>query len=422
MRSQRLLSSTLRACCLGLALASASAAAALGVDLQYALGAGDKVRIGVYDKPDLSGEFAIGPGATLSLPMLGRIPVAGLTLSALEDVLVERLVRMANVTSPRITVEIVEYRPFFILGAVAASGQYPYVDGLTVLQAISIAGGFRRDDSQDIVAQLEAARARERYQLANEALAVAHARRARLIAERDQSGTISFPAIMNDYVGPAKLEELTINENRLLEQRTQSLTAENALLEAQKIILGEEILALEGQRAAKIQLAEFVKQEMAEIEKLRQRDLVPLTRVLALRRSAAELEGDRVQLMAYIARAKHEVAKVDLTILNLRKARNIQLAEGAKQVDDELTQLGINRRAAAELLYRAEAALSRTTVQPVFTELNGEVVIVRQGADGARQIKAADDTRILPGDLIKVPSRPAAPTESERRAQSAQLR
>ena len=98
--------------------------------------------------------------------------VDGLTLIQLEDLLTERLLQKVGLKDPNLTVEIVQHRPFFILGAVEAAGQYPYVTGMTVLHAISIAGGFRKPAPGDVMLLLEASRARERYQIVGETTAV----------------------------------------------------------------------------------------------------------------------------------------------------------------------------------------------------------------------------------------------------------
>ena len=384
--------------------------AATAGDEPYRLGVGDKLRIAVYERADLSGEFAIGPSASLSLPLLGRVPAEGLSLAELEAALAERLAAAAGLKEPRLSVEIVQYRPFFILGAVENSGQYPYVNGMTVLHAISIAGGYRKADAQDALLRLEAERARERYHLVVETQAIAIARRSRLLAERDELGEIVFPPALADTVGETKAAALAAHERVIMEQRTLSFQNELAVMESQKSILGDEIRALEGQLTAKGRVSELNQQEIAEIEKLRQRDLVPITRLLGLRRLAAELEGDRRQLSAFIARAKQEIIKVDLSLLNLRKARTIQVLENIKQVDDELVQLAISRRAATEQIARAETAVSRLVARAPLDDAKGEVVIVRRGPDGQRELVAHDLTPVLPGDVVKVPARlsPAA--------------
>lgn len=375
-------------------------------DVPYRLGPGDRLRISVFELPELSGEFNVGPTSQLSLPLLGRISADGLTPPELEAAIVERLVRGGGVKEPRVSVEIVVYRPFFILGAVQQPGQYPYVPNLTVLQAISIAGGFSRFASPDRLVDLELGRVRERYLATGEATAIAVARRARLLAERDTAADVAEPPQLVDLAGPARAGEIMANERRLFEQRALALKSEVSLLASQKDIIAEEIGALEKQLVAKARLAELNQQEMAEIDKLRQRDLIPLTRVLALRRSATEIESDRIQLVASIARAKQEVSRVDLALLNLRMARNNQIAESLKQADDEISQLSISRRAALNQLREAEASLARTGLGvPGDDGLGDDVVVVRRSAAGTAEIKASDDTRLQPGDVVKIPAR-----------------
>lgn len=398
-----------RAVIVVVAIAASGITPAAAGDTPYRLGAGDRLRVMVHERDDLSGEFSIGPSASLSMPLIGRVRADGLSLEELEAALAERLAKVAGLKDPRISLEIIEYRPFFVVGAVESAGRYPYVNGMTVVHAIAIAGGFRKADAQDVLVRLEAERARERYQLAGEAYAVALARRARLLAERDGLKEIAFPAALREVAGAAKAEMLAAHERNLMRERVQSLETELAVMESQKAILADEISAFEGQLAAKTRVAELNQQEVAEIEKLRQRDLVPITRMLALRRSAAELEGDRRQLIAFIARARQETVKVELSLIVLRRARTIQVLESIKQTDDELAQLSISRVATAEQVARAEAAASRLVTRSSFDDPRGEVVILRRSGDATHEIVADDLTPVLPGDVVKVPPRlPAA--------------
>lgn len=107
----------------------------------YKLGVGDKVRMMVYNEPALTGEFALSPNGTLSLPLIGEISAAGQTV---EDVraLVQSRLGDGYLRDPKVSMEVTAYRPFYILGEVKAPGTYPYVSGLTVLNAIATAQGF----------------------------------------------------------------------------------------------------------------------------------------------------------------------------------------------------------------------------------------------------------------------------------------
>lgn len=121
---------------LGAAPVDASSAAA-----DYQLSAGDKVRIIVYNEPTLSNEFTIGSDGQLSFPLIGSINAAGRTTSQLGEDMTGRL-GSGYLKNPRVSVEVLTFRPFYILGEVQKAGQYPYAPGMTVLNAVATAGGF----------------------------------------------------------------------------------------------------------------------------------------------------------------------------------------------------------------------------------------------------------------------------------------
>lgn len=110
-------------------------------DAIYQLGSGDKLKITVYGEEELSGEFEIDGAGILSMPLLGNIKTAGLDVRALEHMLVEKF-KEGYLVDPRVNIEILNFRPFFILGEVKEPGSYPYVNGLTVVNAIALSGGY----------------------------------------------------------------------------------------------------------------------------------------------------------------------------------------------------------------------------------------------------------------------------------------
>lgn len=111
------------------------------LDQEYLLGAGDRVRITVFGEADLTGEYAISDQGTVSFPLVGEIEARDKTLVAFAAAITERL-RAGYVRNPRVSVEILAYRPFFILGEVESPGSYPYSANMTVMNAVATAGGF----------------------------------------------------------------------------------------------------------------------------------------------------------------------------------------------------------------------------------------------------------------------------------------
>lgn len=119
-------------------------------DAQYKLDAGDKLRVVVYGQEGLTNSYAIDAGGAITMPLIGRVPARGMTPAALAASITGRL-RNGFIREPSVAVEIEAYRPFFILGEVAAPGQYPYVPNMSVESAIAIAGGFSPRAKRDEV-------------------------------------------------------------------------------------------------------------------------------------------------------------------------------------------------------------------------------------------------------------------------------
>ena len=119
-------------------------------DEAYRLDAGDKLRVVVYGQDGLTNTYAIDAGGSITMPLIGAVPARGRTPAKLAAEISARL-RNGYIRDPSVAVEIESYRPFFILGEVAAPGQYPYVPNLSVESAVAIAGGFSPRARRDTV-------------------------------------------------------------------------------------------------------------------------------------------------------------------------------------------------------------------------------------------------------------------------------
>jgi polysaccharide biosynthesis/export protein len=114
---------------------------ALAGEQTYRLDSGDKLRIVVFGQEGLTSSYAVDAGGQVSMPLIGSVGARGLTTAQLGNAIAAKL-RDGFVREPHVAVEIESYRPFFILGEVAAPGQYPYVANMSVETAVAIAGGF----------------------------------------------------------------------------------------------------------------------------------------------------------------------------------------------------------------------------------------------------------------------------------------
>lgn len=115
----------------------------------YSLGSGDRLGIIIFRHPDLSGEFALDGEGYLALPLLGEIAAGGLTTRQLEEAIETQLKADDLLVSPHVGVQVVTYRSFYVLGEVGAPGSYEYQNGITVINAVALAGGYtpRADQS-----------------------------------------------------------------------------------------------------------------------------------------------------------------------------------------------------------------------------------------------------------------------------------
>ena len=107
----------------------------------YTFGTGDRLRLTVFGHEDLSGEFTISETGEISLPLAGSLSLGGLTIRQAEQEVVDAL-KPDYLVNPRVGIEVLNYRPFYIIGEVNAPGSYPYVNGMTVTEAVALGGGF----------------------------------------------------------------------------------------------------------------------------------------------------------------------------------------------------------------------------------------------------------------------------------------
>ena len=122
-------------------IVEAPAAARGETDLDYQLGVADRIRIIVFDEPTLSGEFVVNANGALSMPLIGDVQARGLTPGQVGAAIRDRL-KDGYLLEPKVSIDVLTFRPFYILGEVNKPGEYPYSSGLTVDAAVAMAEGY----------------------------------------------------------------------------------------------------------------------------------------------------------------------------------------------------------------------------------------------------------------------------------------
>jgi len=122
-------------------MASAAAPTAMTTAPAYRLDAGDKLRVIVFGEMDLGGEYEVDGSGYVRLPLIGQLRAGGLAVNEFENSMKAELEK-GYLKNARVSVEVINYRPFYILGQVNKPGEYPYVNGMSVLNAVALAGGY----------------------------------------------------------------------------------------------------------------------------------------------------------------------------------------------------------------------------------------------------------------------------------------
>ena len=119
-------------------------------DKTYTLGGDDEIKITVFGEADLSGTYRLSGTGAVSIPLIGEVALNGLTLREAEELIKGKLVD-GYLVDPSVSIEVLKYRPFYILGEVRAPGSYSYVSDMNVLNAVALAGGFTYRANQKAV-------------------------------------------------------------------------------------------------------------------------------------------------------------------------------------------------------------------------------------------------------------------------------
>lgn len=116
----------------------------------YVLGVNDRLRVTVFNEANLSNDFVVSQTGVIAMALIGPVQAEGVTVAALESAIAEKL-RAGYLRDPRVSVEVLTYRPFYILGEVRSPNSYPYSPGLTVARAVATAQGYTYRANQNRV-------------------------------------------------------------------------------------------------------------------------------------------------------------------------------------------------------------------------------------------------------------------------------
>lgn len=395
-------------------LAAATVCALPAVAAEYLLGPQDKVRLKVYEWrasrdvifewTALNDSFVVGADGMLFLPFVGQIRAQGTAPGDLSRAIGDRLMQnMGLGRQPDVAVEIVQYRPFYIVGYVTQPGEFPYRPGLTVLQALSIAGGLRTHEED--MSRLEREVISGQGDVGLLALSNVNllARKARLESELAGSDEIAFPADLKDRASNETVAMAMEQERKIFAVRKDAMTTQLRSLHELRDFLEKELASLEEQLTFRDKQIELIQKELAGVSTLVQKGLAVAPRELSLEGTVAQMQSDRLAAETSLLQARQEISKTDIEILNLGNSQANEVAAALRETQLQLNEVTSKADTAVQLLHETEVtapallALRERSerAKPIFK-------IVRTTDSGSEELAAEETTPIEPGDTVKI--------------------
>ncbi len=201
------------------------------------------------------------------------------------------------------------------------------------------------------------------------------ARRTRLEAERDDIETLGFPADLLAAAEDPEIDRIVKGESKLLDLRRTALKGQKAQLRERIGQLTEEIQGLSEQSAAKTEEIELIEKELTGLRELRQRDLVPMSRIVALERDATRLKGERGRLISTTAQTKGKISETELQILQLDQDLRSEVAKELADIRARMSEFVERKVAAIDQLQRIEIrAPVRGAIHQLAVHTKGGVI------------------------------------------------
>ena len=379
---------------------------------EYQLDSMDKVRLRIFEwRPSLdqvhewkalNDEYTVGANGAISLPLIGNIRARGLTPSDLgRNVGIRMQQRIGVAEVPHISVEVVNFRPFYILGKVVKPGEYSFRPNLNVLQAISLAGGLMREDVQGQRLTRELISSQGDHRLHQVRYRALLSKRARLEADLAEKETIDFSWPEFDPSDPKTAVLMSQETEVLLTQRSEHHTKLTNLA-SRKEHLQEEIASLKAQIENHKSEAALAAEDLRIVKGLIEKRLTVEPRRMAAQRNVYQLNGDRLRLEAAVVRAQQETDKLGAAIEEMEKGRKAQMINDLRstqvEIDDVAHRLATTRRLVletAQLMPASFGGSEEGEIKPTYT-------IVRTAGGRKEHIQVSETSAIQPGDTIKV--------------------
>ena len=375
----------------------------------YRLDVMDKLRIrvaewrtaegAVRDWSTVSGDYTVGASGTVSLPFLGELTASGKTTAEVAEEVGTKMQLLFGLRDrPSASVELAQYRPIYLAGEVQTPGEYPYAPNMTVLKALSLGGGLRRGETGQRFAR-DFIRAE-----GDSSVLVAErnrllVRRARLQAEIAGSAEIAMPGEIKDMPEAA---ELLASETALMKTRDKRLKLQLTALADLKTLLRSEIESLAKKSETQSRQLKLVESDREKVYNLTEKGLTVSSRRLAIEQQVADLQAGLLDIDTATLKAKQDVSKATQDETDLKNDRDAQLAQELQNTERELDTIALKLGTSRDLMAEAmmQSAEAATVAKQVVASVSYSIVREKDGK--VSELPADENTKVLPGDVVKV--------------------
>ncbi|MFQ0812774.1 sugar ABC transporter substrate-binding protein [Brucella anthropi] len=366
----------------------------------YRVGANDVLQVTVYGQPSLTGLYAVDVDGNIGYPVVGNIPVNGLTTHEISEKIAGSLSQ--HIPGLTVTATVNQYAPVFVVGDVKAPGKYQFRPGMVVLELMALGGGAGKAESPALTAGMQLISAQQEYadlQMQITAMAI---RRVRFEAELNGTEfTYDLPEQTPANKDAAALtRQMLDGEKTVFNVRRNNLAAERQALEAQMASYGDEIETL--RQSIKLHDAEIqlLQENVDSSKSLVDRGLAAKSSLRDMERDLSATRRDALELASFLARARQNQLAVQQRIANLDEIRKSEAATNLQDIDLNIARM--ERRSNAQLQTMAEIARSSGNIASSTLRQKLVFSISRNVNGNFQDIVANERTEIKPGDILRV--------------------
>lgn len=380
----------------------------------YVLGPMDKLHIRVaewqaeeataHEWDSISGDYMVGPSGSVSIPFLGDVEAAGRTTGDLASAIGDQLQqKLGLLTTPEASVELTELRPVFVSGDVETPGRYPFEPGLTVLKAVSLAGGLPRAQSS-LRVERDYINAHGNFAVMAAERDRLMARRARLNAEAADQETIKMPEALSDH---PDAERLIADETAFMTARRKRLDRQLDSIDDLKILLQNQIDSLNEKMVTQNRQIDLAKSELEGIGDLKKKGLVVNQRVLTIEQSLADMQGKVLDMETAALQAKQDINEAEQNATTLVNDRDTEISQNLQDTEADIEALSLKIDMYRSLMAEAVSKAPEAALMEDENATRVEYTVVHHGDEKTEEKVVDENASVQPGDVVKVDIVPA---------------